>query len=407
VPIYLYKGYESATGKEVKGKIEADSTKAARQKLRNKLGVIPAEIKKELIIGKSKSSFDSLFQEKVSLQDVAIMTRQFATLQSAQVPLDECLTALVGQVENILLRNSLADIKEAVSEGKSLAEAMRVHDRVFDRLYVNMVKAGESAGNLNIVLERLADFQEYQIAVRGKVMGAMAYPAIMIVAAIFVIIYLFVSVVPKLQKVFDSLGVDLPWITKFLISVSEFLQYQWYIVIIALVAVFFLFRSWYRSEKGRMSFDRKILKMPIIGSIAIRVNVSTFTKTLSTLLGSGVPIIEALEITKNIIGNKCISDVVGESKIAVQEGESLGGVIEKSGQFPALVSHMIKTGEKTGELENMLQHVAKAYDAEVERKIESLIAMIEPIMILVLAGIVVIVVVALLVPMLSITSQMR
>ena len=147
--------------------------------------------------------------------------------------------------------------------------------------------------------------------------------------------------------------------------------------------------------------------MPVIGSIAIRVNVSTFTKTLSTLLGSGVPIIEALEITKNIIGNKCISNVVGESKVAVQEGESLGGVIEKSGQFPALVSHMIKTGEKTGELENMLQHVAKAYDAEVERKIESLIAMIEPIMILGLALIVVIVVVALLVPMLSITSQMR
>ena len=406
LPIYVYKGFDKKTGEARKGKLEAESVKAARTKLKVKQSIIPAEIKEELSVtpGESKSFFSS---NKVSLSDLAILTRQFATLQAAQVPLDECLKALTDQVENITLRNTLSAVKDSVSEGKSLADAVQAFPNIFDRLYVNMVKAGEASGHLGLVLERLADFQEYQVAVKGKITSALAYPAIMIFASFAIIVYLFVSVVPKLQKVFSSLKVALPWYTKSLITFSNFLQEYWYLVILGFIVSNFIFKSWYASDAGRLKFDRFSLWVPVFGSIVMRLNVSKFTKTLSTLLGSGVPIISALEITKNIVENKIISDVVEKSKVAVQEGDSLGVTIEKSGEFPALVSHMIKTGEKTGELEKMLQHVADAYDAEVERKIDAMISLIEPLMIIVMGGIVVVVVAALLVPMMSIMSNMR
>ena len=199
-----------------------------------------------------------LSNPKVGLQDLAIMTRQFATLQNAQVPLDECLVALTEQVEHVVLRNTLSAIKSSVSEGKSLADAMSAYPKVFDKLYINMVKAGESSGNLGLVFERLADFQEYQVEVKAKIFSAMSYPALMIAASLGIIAYLFISVVPKLQKVFDSLKVTLPWYTKTLIAISEFLQHQWYIVVAAIAGLVFMFKSWVSSEKGSLTFDKTI-----------------------------------------------------------------------------------------------------------------------------------------------------
>lgn len=408
MPIFLYKGYDAVTGAARRGKIEADSAKAARQKLKAREKIIASDIKEEITLNKGKQSGNSLFQtNSVNIADLAIMTRQFATLQNAQVPLDECLKALTQQVDSMVLRNTLSAVKDSVSEGKSLADGMSAFPSVFNRLYVNMVRAGEQSGNLGLVLERLADFQEYQVAVRGKIFSALSYPAIMILASLGIIAYLFVSVVPKLQKVFDSLKVTLPWYTKSLIGISEFLQNKWYVVIIGVGALFFLFKIWYKSESGRETMDRFSLHAPVFGSIVLRINVSKFTKTLSTLLSSGVPIITALEITKNVIGNKIIADVVENSKTSVQEGDSLAVTIERSKEFPPLVTHMIRTGEKTGELEQMLKHVASAYDAEVERKIDSMISLIEPLMIIVMGGVVVVVVIAMLVPMLSVMNQMR
>lgn len=407
MPIFVYKGYSAATGESKKGKIEADSIKAARQKLKSKEKIIVSDIKEEISLTKNKTSTTLFKASSVKIEDLSIMTRQFATLQNAQVPLDECLKALTQQVENAVLRNTLAAVKDLVSEGKSLGEAMAVYPNVFNRLYVNMVRAGEQSGSLGLVLERLADFQEYQVAIRGQIFSAMAYPAIMICASILIIAYLFVSVVPKLQKVFDSMRVTLPWYTKTIIGISETIQHQWYLILLAVAAISFLFNMWYNSTSGRAAFDRFALKAPLFGSIVLRVNVSKFTKTLSTLLSSGVPIISALEITKNVIDNSVIADVVEKSKIAVQEGDSLAVTIERSKEFPALVTHMIRTGEKTGELEQMLKHVAAAYDAEVERKIDSMISLIEPLMIMVLGGIVIVIVIAMLVPMLSVMSQMR
>lgn len=405
MPIYLYKGFDTNTGEERKGKIEAESLKAARQKLRSTKKIIPAEVKEELAVqaGSTTSLFSS---NKVSLQDLAILMRQFATLQTAQVPLDECLRALTNQVENVTLRNTLSAVKDLVSEGKALADAMQQYPNVFDNLSVNMVRAGEASGNLGLVLERLADFQEYQIAVKGKVFSALAYPAIMILAAFAIILYLFLNVVPELQKVFVDLKAELPWYTEAVIGFSEFLQEYWYIILLSLLACFFIFKSWHASASGRLKIDRFSLEVPVFGPLLMRLNVSKFTKTLSTLLGSGVPIISALEMTKNVLDNRIISNVIEDSKIAVQEGASLGNTLERSGEFPSLVSHMIKTGEKTGELENMLHHVSVAYDAEVERKIESMISLIEPLMIILMGAVVVLVVVALLVPMMNVMDSL-
>lgn len=407
MPIYVYKGYDSATGAARKGSVEADSPKTARQKLRSKDKIIVSEIKEEASVSSKGKDGKVKIRGSISLSDLAIMTRQFSTLQAASVPLDESLRALTEQVENVVLRNTLAAVKDAVTEGRSLGDACAQFPNIFDRLYVNMVRAGETSGNLGLVLERLADFQEYQVKVRGQIFSALAYPAIMITASMGIIVYLFISVVPKLQKVFTSLKVALPWYTQGLINISEFLQSKWYVVAIVCGMIYYGFKTWYKTESGRYKVDTFSLKVPIIGGIVLRTNVSKFTKTLSTLLGSGVPIIVALEITKNVISNKPIADAVGEAKQQVQEGESLAATIEKSKRFPPLVVHMIRTGEKTGELEQMLKHVSAAYDAEVERKIDSLISMIEPLMIIFMGGIVAVVVIAMLVPMLSIMSKVH
>jgi general secretion pathway protein F len=294
-----------------------------------------------------------------------------------------------------------------VSEGKSLNEAMSNFPGVFNRLYINMVRAGESSGTLGLVLERLADFIEYQVKIRGQIVSAMTYPTVMILASAGITAFLFVNVVPKLQKVFISLKVKLPWYTELMIKMSQFLQSYWFLVILGIGASAWLFRRWVTSEKGKRKFDRVALKMPIFGPIIMRINVSRFTKTLSTLLVSGVPIIRALEITRNIVANAVISDVLEQAKIAVQEGQSLGLTIERSKQFPPLVTHMIMTGERTGQLETMLGHVAVAYDAEVERKIEAMISLIEPFMVIAMTGGVGGILAALMIPMMGVMNQIR
>jgi general secretion pathway protein F len=406
LPVFNYKGYDAASGSQKKGKVEAESVKAARQKLRQRDGIMVSEIKEEESASKAKtkSRFSS---SRVSQQDVAIMTRQFATLQTASVPLDESLRALTQQVENPVLRNALSSVKDQISEGKSLGEAMSSFPGVFDRLYVNMVKAGESSGTMALVLERLADFIEYQVKIRGQIVSAMTYPAVMIVASSSIVVFLFVSVVPKLQKVFISLKVQLPWYTELLIKLSEFLQSYWWLVGAGGVMGYFLFKYWVGSESGRRKFDAWLLRAPVFGPIVLRTNVSRFTRTLSTLLNSGVPIISAIEITKNVIPNSVIAGVLDEAKVAVQEGKSLSATIERSEQFPPLVTHMIMTGEKTGQLEEMLGHVATAYDAEVERKVNSMIALIEPAMVILMAGGAGGILAALMIPMLSVMNRVR
>ncbi len=406
MPVYRYKGYDAQTGAARKGTIDAESQKAGRAKLKSKDKILVSEMTEEVAIDRLKTS-KPLFGSGVKTTDVAIMTRQFATLQTAHLPLDETLKALTNQVESEVLRNALSNVKEQISEGKSLYEALGSFPTIFDRLYVNMVKAGEASGTLGLVLTRVADFIEYQVKIRGQIMGALMYPVVMIGAMSIITAVMFIAVVPKMQVVFKSMKVVLPWYTKTLIGLSEFIQTRWYLIIAGIALTVYLGKKWYVSPAGRRTFDTKALVFPVFGGIVMRINVSRFTKTLSTLLSSGVPILGALEITKNVISNTLINEALENARVAVQEGQSLGVSIEKSQLFPPLVTYMIMTGEKTGQLEEMLAHVAVAYDAEVERKVESLIGLIEPLMIIFMtvggAGILG----ALMVPMLSIMNQMR
>ncbi len=412
MPLYSYKGYNSQTGQAVKGTVESDSLKSARAKLRQKDNIMTSELKEESGLTKTASKMDTSFLERlttktVKVQDTLVMTRQLATLVSAHVPIDDALKALVEQVSDPVLRQALSQVKDRVNEGKSLAESLAAFPGIFNKLYVNMVKAGYESGRLGLVLNRLAEFMEYQLKIKNDVFSALTYPGVMISVSFAVITYLFVSVVPKLQKVFASLKATLPWYTQFLIDVSNFIQSHWLLLLMIGVASGVLFEKWVKTPAGRRKFDRFSLEVPVFGGIFLALNVSRFTRTLSTLMDSGVQIVPALEITKNIIGNVIISDVIEQAKIAVQEGKSLGLTLEKSGEFPPIVSHMVKTGEKTGSVETMLNHVAIAYDAEVERKIGAMVSLIEPAMIVVMGGIVVVVVIAMMVPMLGLMSQVR
>lgn len=406
MPLYNYKGYD-ASGSLKKGKIEAESPKAARTKLRQKDKIVVSEIKEEASLDRAKTKSRFAFNDKVKLGEIAVMSRQFAVLQNAHVPLDESLRALTQQVENLTLRNTLQAVKEQVSEGKSLADALSQFPGVFSRLYINMVKAGESSGSLGLVLDRLADYQEKEVEARGQVVSAMMYPAVMMLANGALIAYLILSLVPKLQKVFVSLKAKLPIYTEAIIALSEFLQKNWFLVPIVVGGGYFAFRTWVNTPRGRRTFDELLLKLPIFGQLILRMQVSRFTQTLSTLLASGVPIIRALEITKNIISNTVIAEVLENAKTAVQEGKNLGASIEKSGRFPPLVTHMIMTGERTGQLEEMLGHVAVAYEAEVQRKIESIISLIEPMMIIIMAASAGGIIAAVMVPMVGIMNQIR
>lgn len=411
MPLYAYKGFEASTGANVKGRIDADSERTARQILRQKNKIIVAEIKEEAAKtaanANKKASAFSFLEPKVALDELAIMVRQFATLQGAHVPLDETLKALVNQVENDTLRNVLSRVKDSVSEGKSLADSCAAYPKVFNRLFINMVKAGESSGNLATVLERLAGFLEYQVEVKGQIMGALLYPAVMILASLGVVVFLLVVIVPKLTKVFTSLRVEIPWYTEALIGFSGFLQQYWYVPIALAGAAIFFFNKWISTDQGRTKFDKLMITAPVIGPVFMMLAVSRFTKTLSTLLSSGVPIIPALDITKNVVNNRVLMAVIEQAKIEVQEGNSLASCISKSGVFPGLVTHMIATGEKTGELVSMLGHVAKAYDAEVERKISKMISLIEPLMMVFLMIIAVGVIVAMVLPMMNIMKQVK
>lgn len=411
MPLYSYKGYDSKSGANVKGRIDSDSERNARQTLRQRNKIIVAEIKEEktsATSGGRKPGFNLSFLEQgVSLDELSNMVRQFATLQGAHVPLDESLKALSNQVENETLRNVLSSVKDSVSEGKSLADSSAAFPKVFNRLYVNMVKAGESSGNLSTVLERLSGFLEYQVAVKGKIVQALVYPSVMIVASLGVVVFLLVVIVPKLTKVFTSMRVEIPWYTKALIGFSTFLQSYWYVPIIAIVAAIYFGHRWLETPAGRKKFDNLLIKAPVIGPVFMMLGVSRFTKTLATLLASGVPIIAALDITKNVVNNIILAEVLEQAKIEVQEGNSLAACISKSGVFPSMVTHMIATGEKTGELTVMLSHVAKSYDAEVERKIAKMISLIEPIMMIFLMIIAVTVIVAMVLPMMNIMKQIK
>ncbi len=381
--VFEYKGVTTA-GKNAKGVIDAPSASEARSRLR-KEGTFVTEIMESSGDSSSVPGNISFSKGRVSQLDLTIMTRQLSTLVGAGIPLVEALTALCEQVEKLKLKRALSDVREKVNEGSSLADALKSHPKIFSNLFVNMVRAGEASGALDVVLNRLADFSENQSKIKGKVTTAMAYPAIMLFIGFVAMVIIFTFVIPKLVTLYQGLGQSLPIPTQILIGISKFFTNYWYIPLSLGFLLFFSLRAYLKTENGKWRYHRFLLNMPIFGPMFRMVAIARFANTLSTLLASGVPILLAMEIVKNILDNVILSRVIDNVRKNVSEGDSIAEPLKRSGEFPPLVTHMIAIGEKTGEVESMLSKVAEAYNNQVDNRVSTMTSLLEPIMIVVMA----------------------
>ncbi len=408
MPVYEYKALD-AQGRKTTGIVDAENAKSARARLRRQ-GIFPTEVREQragrATRGRALNREIDLkrYFQRVKLQDVATATGQLATLVGAGVPLVEALSALIDQTESPPLKLVLVEVREDVNQGSSLADAMRKHPKVFSDLYVNMVRAGETSGALEVVLQRLADYTEAQVRLRGQVVSAMVYPVLMGAVSLLIIVALFVFVIPRIRRIFDSFGAALPLITRMMLGLSDFIIHYWWLVILLVGGAIYGFVRWIRSEKGRPRWHRFKLTVPILGRVNRLVAVSRFCRTFSTLLDSGVPILTAVHIVRTVVQNDVLADAIEQAGRNIREGESIAQPLRESGEFPPLVTHMIAIGERTGELEPMLAKVADAYDQQVENILGALTSLLEPILIIVLGGVVVVVALSILLPMLNLSA---
>lgn len=411
--VYEYRGLDRS-GKPVTGIIDADNPKVARTKLR-KQSVFPTEIHEQK---KGKATrgqglnieidFKSFFQ-RISGRDISILTRQMATLLGANVPMAETLNALVEQSEKPKLKVVLSEVKERVNEGSTLADALGKHPKVFNNLFVQMVRAGERSGALPQVLQRLAHFAEAQVKLQGKIFGAMLYPVLMAIIGLGILTGLFIFVVPQMRELLEGFSTgkaaSLPIITQVVFFVGDALT-SGLACVFAVFAVFgFIGFRWWIRNGGKRTWHAFVLKVPVVGRLTRMISVSRFCRTLSTLLVSGVPIVTALGIVKTIISNVILQDAVEDASKNIQEGQSIAAPLKKSGQFPPMVIHMIAIGERTGELEAMLTNVADAYEGEVDSTVEGLTGLLGPLMIVAMGGIVFFVALGLLLPLSQMTQS--
>lgn len=400
MPGFEYKGLEVASGKSVKGYRDADSPKALRALLRRDgilLTLATPEAERD---ERAKRDIQLLgFLYRPSASDVAVLTRQLATLVRAGVPLVESISALVDQVEKESLVRILTDVAENLKEGKAFADCLAAHSKVFPPLYVNMVAAGEASGTLEGVLERLADFMEGQARLKGKLISALAYPVLMTLIATVLVGALMVGVVPKVTTMFENMQQELPWYTALLIFVSDTLAAYWWLVFGSIGLSIYFFRRWKATPAGRLIWDRFMLRVPIFGRLNLLVAVARFSRTLSTLLASGVALLPAMDIVKSVLENVQLESVVKTAIGSIREGESIADPLRRSGYFPPMVTHMIAVGEKSGQLEQMLQNVSRAYEADVETRVTALTSLLEPLIIVVMGGMVAFIAMAIIMPL--------
>jgi len=403
--VFEYKAVTPA-GKNIKGIIDAPNASEARSRLR-KEGVFLTEIQETKGEETPAAPGNIRFSRGVSAQDITIMSRQLATLVAAGIPVVESLTALVDQVENVKLKRALSDVREKVNEGSSLADAMAAHPKIFANLFVNMVRAGEASGALEIVLNRLADFNENQTRLRGKIAATMAYPAIMLFIGGAALVVIFTMVIPKLVRLYEDLKQALPLPTRILIGISHFATSYWYVVVALAMIVFFSVRAYIRTPAGRRRFDKFTLNMPIFGALFRMVAIARFANTLSTLLASGVPILLAMDIVRKVVNNVVLADVIEHVRTNVSQGDSIAEPFRRSGEFPPLVTHMIAVGEKTGQVEAMLTKVAETYNNQVDARVATLTSLLEPVMIVIMAVVIGFIVFSVMLPIFQMNQAIR
>ncbi|MGV1099346.1 type II secretion system F family protein [Thiovibrio sp. JS02] len=396
MPFYVWKGVNSY-GEKRKGKIEMPNEAMALSYLK-KMRITPSLVKEA-----PKDMFENIdfFKPKVTGKDVVIFTRQLSTMIDAGLPLVQSLEILGEQMENPTFKKVMREIRTDVETGTTFADAMKKHVTVFDNLYCNMVEAGEVGGILDTILNRLATFMEKNMALKKKVKGAMTYPIICICISFVVLAVMLIFVVPVFQSMFKDFGSALPAPTQMVVNMSEFVKGNFHYMVGAIFAVIYAIKKIYKTEKGRMQIDRLLLQLPIVGTLLRRVAVAKFTRTLGTMLQSGVPILESLNVVARTAGNKVIEQAVFRVTDSISEGRAIAEPLEETGVFPGMVVQMINVGESTGALDVMLTKIADFYDEEVDQAVENLTAAIEPLMMVFLGGMIGGLVVAMYLPIFS------
>ena len=411
MPVYEYTAL-NAQGKKHKGVMDADSMSAARQKIR-KDGSYPVEIKETLSRGRKKKGADKKnalslqFGSRIKQQEIHVATRQLATLLGAGIPLVPALSGLIEQTTNKSLQTTITQIKDSVNEGNSLTSSLAEHPRLFSKIYVNMVQAGEASGSLDVVLERLAEVGEQQQALRSRIAAALIYPIFMAVVGIGVLFLLITFIVPSITKVFTDRDQALPLPTTMLISLSDFLQSYWIILVFLIIGLIIGIRFFIQQPKGQRAWDTLKLSIPILSDLNIKIAAATLGRTMSSLLQSGVPLITSLQIVKNILNNLLLADVMDLASEELEKGKSLSSVLRGNKYFTPMLVQMIAVGEQSGSLEKMLEKAAESYEKEVETKIMAMTSMIEPIMILVMGLAVSFIVISILLPIFEMNQLIK
>ena len=375
MPVYLWQG-KNVRGEKKKGEMESSSEEIVRSSLR-RMKIEPTKIK-----AKPKDLFANVafLQPKVKEHDIILFARQFSTMIDAGLPIIQCLDILYGQQENATFKKMLKSIKESVEGGATLAESLKKFPKQFDDLFVNMVAAGEAGGILDTILRRLSVYMEKAAKLKSQVKGAMTYPIVTLIIAAIVLAVILVFVIPVFQEMFADFGSELPAFTQLVIDVSDFAKKNIIWLVIGLILFIFAFKKVYGTEKGREMVDEMVLKLPVFGVLIRKVAVAKFTRTMSTMLSSGVAILEALDIVAKTAGNKTIEKAVYSVRSDIAEGRTMADPLQESGVFPSMVCQMIAVGESTGALDSMLEKIAVFYDDEVDQAVENLTALIEPFM---------------------------
>lgn len=402
--LYQYKAIVKSTGKNTRGVIDADGIAQARRKLREQ-GLYPTDVTEDTSGGKT-GGMSSRFvnRGRVSTRDIALMTRQLAVLLRAGMSLLEALNALIDQTSRMRLRAAIYEIRDRVNSGQRLGDSLAEHPRIFSDLYVNMVRAGEISGTLEQVLLRLADILERQHKLRSQIISTLAYPAFMGFFSVAIVVFLVMVIVPRITRMFERQEAELPALTQGLIAFSAFASSYWWLILLVLGVSFVLFRIWSSRPEGKRKWDRLKLKFPLYGTLHLKLVCARFTRTMGTMLQSGLMMLPALEVVNSIIGNSFIQDRMDEVKVGVRRGRDLAAPLKETDLFPPMMIHMIELGQRSGEIEDMLVQVADTFDEDVRLTIDALVALIEPIIIIIMGLVVAVLVLAILLPIFQMST---
>jgi type IV pilus assembly protein PilC len=399
MPNFLYTAMD-ASGRQFKAVMEAENEQVVLARLREQsLHCLQLE--------QSKSKTKKVVGGKIKAKSLVVFSRQFATMIDAGIPILRCLDILTTQCKDPILKGTLEAVSTDVKAGITLNEALAKHPKIFSKLYVNMIRAAEIGGILDIILERLSGFLEYEAEIKAKIKSAMMYPVLVLIFSMVMLFALFSFVLPKFKDIFSGMSVELPPVTKALFGFGDFMNANWWIILLLFGGMFAGFKMWAKTPKGAYQVDWFKLKVPVMGELSLKMSVARFCRTFGTLLSSGVPMMRSLEIVGETLSNAVLTQAVDQARSSIREGNRLAVPLVQSGLFPSMVTHMIDVGEESGRLSEMLVKVGDFYDSEVESSVKGLTSMIEPLLIIFMGGIVGFIAISVMTPVFSLVNEMK